>query len=113
MPGIQLDDEALANLRRRQRLLSNIEHPLEAARQSSSLQLFDGFKRQAFDLLTSGKAQDAFAIHKEPDHVRQRYGMNAWGQSVLLARRLIEAGVRLVHVQWPREPGDNAVDNPL
>lgn len=113
VPGIQLDDEALANLRRRQRLLANIDHPLEAARHSPSLQLFDGFKRQAFDLLTSGQAQDAFAIHKEPDQVRQRYGMNAWGQSVLLARRLIEAGVRLVHVQWPREPGDNAVDNPL
>jgi Protein of unknown function (DUF1501) len=111
--GIQLDDDTLANLHRRHRLLANIEHPLEAARQSPSLQLYDGYKRQAFDLLTSGKAQDAFSIHKEPDVVRQRYGMNAWGQSVLLARRLIEAGVRLVHVQWPREPGDNAVDNPL
>ncbi len=111
--GIQLDDEALTKLQRRHRLLAGIEHPLEAARQSPSLQLYDGFKRQAFDLLTSGKAQDAFAIHKEPDRVRQRYGMNAWGQTVLLARRLIEAGVRLVHVQWPREPGDNAVDNPL
>ena len=45
--------------------------------------------------------------------MRERYGKNRWGQCVLLARRLIEAGVRLVHVQWPREPGDNAVDNPL
>ena len=36
-----------------------------------------------------------------------------FGQCCLLARRLIEAGVRLVHVQWPCEPGDNAVDNPL
>ena len=45
--------------------------------------------------------------------VRERYGKNRWGQCVLLARRLIEAGVRLVHVNWPREPGDTAVDNPL
>lgn len=112
-PGIQMDAEALANLRLRQQLLTTIEHPLEAARQTTNMQLYDSFKRQAFDLLTSGKAQAAFAIHKEPDKVRQRYGMNAWGQSVLLARRLVEAGVRLVHVQWPREPGDNAVDNPL
>ena len=37
----------------------------------------------------------------------------SWGQSVLLARRLIEAGVRLVHVNWAREPGDSAVDNPM
>jgi hypothetical protein len=45
--------------------------------------------------------------------VRERYGKNRWGQCVLLARRLIEAGVRLVHVGWPRDPGDTAVDNPL
>ncbi len=37
----------------------------------------------------------------------------SWGQCVLLARRLVEAGVRLVHVNWPREPGDSAVDNPM
>jgi len=42
-----------------------------------------------------------------------RYGRYTWGQSVLLARRLIEAGVHLVHVNWARDPGDNAVDNPL
>ena len=41
------------------------------------------------------------------------YGRSQWGQCVLLARRLVEAGVRLVHVNWPRESGDNAVDNPL
>ena len=63
--------------------------------------------------MTSGKAREAFAIDKEPDKLRDRYGRNRWGQCVLLARRLVEAGVRLVHVQWPREPGDNAVDNPL
>ncbi|MBI3837072.1 MAG: DUF1501 domain-containing protein [Planctomycetia bacterium] len=40
-------------------------------------------------------------------------GAHRWGQCVLLARRLIEAGVRLVHVGWPRDPGDTAVDNPL
>ena len=45
--------------------------------------------------------------------MRDRYGRYTWGQSLLLARRLIEAGVRLVHVNWARDPGDNAVDNPL
>jgi len=77
------------------------------------VQLLGTYQQQAFDLMTSGKAQRAFAIQQEPAAVRERYGRNQWGQCVLLARRLIEAGVRLVHVQWPREPGDNAVDNPL
>ncbi len=67
----------------------------------------------AMDLVTSGKARDAFDLEREPAALRDRYGRHTWGQSCLLARRLIEAGVRLVHVNWPREPGDNAVDNPL
>ena len=45
--------------------------------------------------------------------MRDRYGRYTWGQTALLARRLIEAGVRLVHVNWAREPGDSAVDNPM
>ena len=52
-------------------------------------------------------------LSREPDSVRDRYGRYTWGQSVLLARRLIEAGVRRVHVNWARDPGDNAVNNPL
>ncbi len=67
----------------------------------------------AFDLITSGKARAAFDLGKEPERLRDRYGRHTWGQSCLLARRLIEAGVRLVHVNWARDPGDNAVDNPM
>ncbi len=51
--------------------------------------------------------------NERPAATRDRYGRYTWGQSCLLARRLIEAGVRLVHVNWPRDPGDTAVDNPL
>lgn len=69
--------------------------------------------RFALDLVTSGQAKEAFDLTKEPAALRDRYGRHTWGQSCLLARRLIEAGTRLVHVNWPREPGDNAVDNPL
>lgn len=88
---------------------------LDAGRRlaGSGSKTFDTFQQQAFDLLTSGRARRAFNVADEPDHVRDRYGRNRWGQCVLLARRLVEAGVRLVHVQWPREPGDNASDNPL
>ena len=69
--------------------------------------------RFALDLVTSGQAKAAFDLSREPDALRDRYGRHTWGQSCLLARRLIEAGTRLVHVNWPREPGDNAVGNPL
>jgi hypothetical protein len=100
-------------LQNRQALLSQFQEHLRSAETAASVKLLDTYQQQAFDLMTSGKAQQAFAIQQEPAAVRERYGKNRWGQCVLLARRLIEAGVRLVHVQWPREPGDNAVDNPL
>jgi len=98
-------------LGRRQSLLSQLDDRFR--RLDDSFRTYDSFQQQAFDLLTSGQARQAFDIAQESDVVRDRYGRNRWGQSVLLARRLVEAGVRLVHVQWPREPGDNASDNPL
>lgn len=61
--------------------------------------------RQAINLV-GGKGRDAFRLEREPAKVRERYGMNRWGQSVLLARRLVEAGVSLVQVNWTRMPGE-------
>lgn len=58
----------------------------------------DQFQRQALELLTSGKARDAFDLTREPDAVRDRYGRTKWGQSALLARRLVEAGCSFVTV---------------
>ena len=111
--GLELRGLPPLRLTRRQRLRDQLEHHFRSAGASGAVELFDQYHRQAFNLMSSGKARQAFDIGQEPDRVRQRYGKNRWGQSVLLARRLVEAGVRLVHVQWPREPGDNAVDNPL
>ena len=98
-------------LSRRQSLLSQLEDRFR--RIDGAVTAYDSYQQQAFDLLTSGTARQAFDVAQEPDKVRDRYGRNRWGQCALLARRLVEAGVRLVHVQWPREPGDNASDNPL
>jgi hypothetical protein len=56
------------------------------------------FRERAFDLLTGAAARQAFDIDREPPQVRARYGQNPLGQNLLLARRLIEAGVRLVNV---------------
>src|SRR5207247_5902948 len=54
-----------------------------------------GFQTKAFDLLTSPATQRAFQIDREPTKVREAYGRNIYGQSVLLARRLIDAGTRV------------------
>src|SRR5260370_313699 len=51
---------------------------------------------QAYTLMTSAKAREAFELSQEPEEVRKRYGMNRFGQGCLLARRLVERGVRFV-----------------
>src|SRR5438046_9452368 len=52
----------------------------------------------AYRLMTSARARDAFDLTKEPEAVRQRYGMTRFGQCCLLARRLVQAGVRFVTI---------------
>jgi hypothetical protein len=64
------------------------------------LQDLDAFQARAFDLLTSAATQHAFRIEREPDRLRDSYGRNIYGQSTLLARRLIEAGTRAVCLSW-------------
>src|SRR5205823_9587128 len=58
------------------------------------------FVSRAFDLLTSPATQRAFQMDREPGQLRDRYGRNVYGQSVLLSRRLLEAGTRVVTVSW-------------
>ena len=98
---------------RRRDLLGQVDQFRRQVEKSETLDTWDRISQQAYDLVTSGKAREAFDLSKEPEALRDRYGRHGWGQSVLLARRLVEAGVRLVHVNWTREPGDSAVDNPL
>jgi hypothetical protein len=100
-------------LRGRRDLLTRLDRRLRAAERGGAVEAWDRLSQQAFDLVTSGRARTAFDLRREPEAVRERYGRYSWGQTVLLARRLIEAGVRLVHVNWVREPGDSAVDNPM
>jgi hypothetical protein len=61
---------------------------------------FDATRQKAFDLLTAPAMQRAFRLSDEPDRVRDAYGRNVYGQSVLLARRLVEAGSRLACISW-------------
>ena len=93
-------------------LLAQVDRHFARAEQSV-LQDYGRLQQEALGVLTTGKARTAFALEKEPESVRDRYGRGKWGQSVLLSRRLIEAGVRFVHVQWPREPGDLSSSAPM
>ena len=72
---------------------------LAATRKGASDDL-DGIRAKAFDLLTSRAMREAVRIDREPAKVRDAYGRNIYGQSVLLSRRLIEAGTRVACVSW-------------
>ncbi|MCI0640133.1 MAG: DUF1501 domain-containing protein [Gemmataceae bacterium] len=86
----------------RKRLRERMERLSRQATQSAT-QSFDYFYRQAFDLVTSPAARRAFDLTGEPVAVRDRYGRNSFGQSLLLARRLVEGGVPLITVNWARD----------
>ena len=97
MPELSLgDDVPNQRLDRRRALASH----LGSMGQSRSLQDMDDFQARAFDLLTSTGTQRAFQIDREPAAIRDAYGRNIYGQSTLLARRLIEAGTRVVCLSW-------------
>src|SRR5262249_42468231 len=96
-------DVPLGRTRQRRTLLHELEK-----QQHRFEELLDGSPvgahyERAFSLLASRGAVEAFDLSKEPLKIRERYGMNIHGQSVLQARRLIEAGVPLVTVFWPNE----------
>src|SRR5205823_13102995 len=57
---------------------------------------------RALDLVLSGRAREAFDLSKETPKTRELYGKNTFGQSCLMARRLVEAGTRVVEVIWPK-----------
>ena len=89
-------------LSRRQSLLKQLNQRRASVLECGLLDAFDADTRQAFDLLSSGRSAKAFRLEEEPAGVRDRYGRSPFGQSVLLSRRLIEAGVKLVQVNWYR-----------
>lgn len=84
---------------RRRRLLSRLDAWQQHTETAAGAVTDRGeFYRQAFDLITSPAAKRAFSLSEEPEKLRDRYGRNTVGQSAILARRLIEAGVRFVTI---------------
>ncbi len=93
---------------RRRSLLEAVNRHLDAADRGGAAKNWDSTSQQAFDLLRSTKSRGAFNLDEEPPAVRDRYGRNRFGQSMLLARRLVEAGVSLVQVNWQRWDADTS-----
>lgn len=85
-------------LERRRRMREVVDSTLKNFEATENAQLLDSNFQAAYRLMTSPQARDAFDLSKEPTKVRERYGMTRFGQCCLLARRLIEGGVRFVTI---------------
>jgi hypothetical protein len=92
----------------RRSLLKTVDRQLGRLADDRAVEKLDGYQQRAFRLLTSEATRRAFHLARETPRLRERYGRHKYGQSLLLARRLVEAGVRLVTVYW-----GGRVNNPL
>lgn len=101
------NDTTLDRLKRRSSLWDTVNHAMPDLQKAVEPFALDKYYGKAFDLILSGRAREAFALEKEPAALRDRYGRNTFGQSVLLARRLIEAGTQFVQVNWPAVANGN------
>jgi hypothetical protein len=81
-------------------------------RKPTELASFDAYYRQAITLVQSQDAVRAFRLEEESAATRERYGLTRFGQSCLLARRLVEAGTRFVQVTWPARSDDEPAPGP-
>ncbi len=112
IPEFSLDAQVTPpRLQGRHGLLNRLDQQLAATERSGTLASFNRQQQQAFDILLSAQSGGAVQLDREPAAMRDRYGRSPFGQSVLLARRLIETGVALVQVNWYRGP-DEPSDNP-
>ena len=84
----------------RRELLATLDRAQQTAEQSPALSDYQKHQLKAFSLLTSSEAKSAFDIGSEPESVRLKYGSSITGTSMLMARRLVEAGVPFVTVFW-------------
>jgi uncharacterized protein (DUF1501 family) len=108
MDRINTDDLTLraelspSRLSRRASLRELVNSKMPAVEKAVEKYNTDQYFEQAIQLIASGRARDAFDLSKEDDKLRERYGRNTFGQCCLLARRLVEAGTRVVEVIWPK-----------
>lgn len=97
VPNIGLSDQGeIQRLQRRVSLRRRLDMMHREFDRYGELEALDSFEEQAMTLLTHPKTRDAFDLTQESDRTRDRYGRNRWGQQLLLARRLVEAGVEVL-----------------
>lgn len=94
------DGVSVERLRNRREIFSRLAATARLGERIAAVRDMDAYQQRAFDLLTAPATQQALAIGEESVETRDRYGRNQYGQSVLMARRLIEAGVRFVTVYY-------------
>lgn len=94
--------EALSDARvdRRKSLLEAVDTLAETVKGDDQIQTYDQFHKRAAEMILSREAQSAFDLEQEKPELRERYGRNTFGQGALLARRLVERGVRFVTVNY-------------
>jgi hypothetical protein len=95
LEGITLD-----RLQDRRRLVEQFDDAFRAAEAGQDFGNFPRERRLAFEMLTSAKIREAFDLNLESPAAKERYGKTLFGSSTLLARRLVERGVRFVNVSW-------------
>ena len=97
VPNIGLSSpEEIKRIDRRVALRKNLDNLQRAFDVHGELDALDQFEAQALTLLTNPRTKEAFDLSKEDDRTRDRYGRNTWGQQLLMARRLVEAGVEVL-----------------
>jgi hypothetical protein len=85
---------------RRRNLLGVVDEHFKSVEKADSINAMDSFYQSAYGLISSQKAREAFDMNKESDKMKDAYGRNQAGQRFLLARRLVESGVRMVSVTY-------------
>lgn len=109
VPGVGLPKElAGARATEREALLASLNRGGAPVVKPHEAERWSKLTERAFDLIAARRGGEAFDLAREPDTMRDRYGRNRFGQSVLLARRLVESGVSLVQVNWTRWDTDTA-----
>ncbi len=96
LPG-GVDDKRFSS---RKNILETVNDHFAAKEKSDNISAMDTFYQQAYAMISSAKAKEAFNINAEPAPLRDQYGRNAAGQRMLMARRLVEAGVRYVTLTY-------------
>ncbi len=101
---------SVERLHRRRELQQLVDQQVRLLEYSEAAQGFDEYYQRAISMLTSDDVRKAFDLSSEPEAVRDRYGRTTYGQSCLLARRLVEAGVKFVTVYFSNSIGGRRVN---